>query len=514
MKLGDLWVRLGLKSNEFSKGLNDAEKMTKDFSKKMSGAWAGVKAVAAGAFAGIALAAATAFTKAILESDKFGDKFKGMVGGLKSVWNTFTTSLMNWDWEGFWDRVRGSYKSGKDLYNVEDAMYEETQALRLRRASMEKENEHLRIIASDSSKSYKERKDAAEKYLANLKPIYEAEEAMAKKHRDAIIKNMFQVGGVEYDQWSVSKLYEFLDNGGNIPAGKLDRTFSGIAKGFAAMSDSAKQNLYDAIVVAGEAAGAFERENRRMFSALNTASAGLLKGGSTAPKVDLASVQAYDNTLMEEEIEDMASDAVQAQIDAYKAQKEARDQWVKDIHDGYQDAAREMQEGNQHIYDELDDLTARAVELAEEFKQAVVGGFSAGMQELTDQLFGLKDINAGAILAALLTPLADMAIREGEIAMAAGLGIEAIKDSLASLQGAAAIAAGAALIAVGAAAKAGLQALASSGSATAATSTYTGGSTGAGSTTIQTEMTIHGDGKLRGSDIVISGQRTLNSWAR
>ena len=515
MKLGDLWVKLGLRSDEYSKGLKGAEKETQSFGQRMGGIWSAVKVAGAAAFAAIAVKAVSAFAKIALDTDKFGDRFKRMTSGLKSAWNTFTNSLMNWDWDGFWDRVRGANKAGRELFDVEDAMYEQSQALRLRRAELERENEHLRILANDSSKSYKERKKAAEDYLDSLKPIYAEEEAMARQHRDAVEKNLLATRGIAYTPENAGKLETFLRNGAMIPLGKeLDDTYYQISQGFATMSQDAKQKLYDVIAAAGEAAGAFERENRRMFSALNTASAGLLNGGSTAPKVDLAAVQGYDNTLMEEDIEDMASDAVQAQIDAYAKQKAARDQWVKDIHDGYQDAAREMQDGNQHIYNELDDLTERAVELAEEFKDAVVGGFSAGMQELTDQLFGLKDVNAGAILAALLTPLADMAIREGEIAMATGLGIEAIKDSLHHLTGAPALVAGAALIAIGAAAKSGLQALAQGNTAAATTSTYTGGSTGAGVSTIQTELTIHLDGKLRGGDILLSGQRTLDNWAR
>ena len=69
---------------------------------------------------------------------------------------------------------------------------------------------------------------------------------------------------------------------------------------------------------------------------------------------------------------------------------------------------------------------------------------------------GLEDLNAGRVVQALLTPLADMAIKEGEILMAEGVGVEACKEALESLNGIAAIAAGTALIAIGAAAKYGV----------------------------------------------------------
>lgn len=110
----------------------------------------------------------------------------------------------------------------------------------------------------------------------------------------------------------------------------------------------------------------------------------------------------------------------------------------------------------------------RAQSLREEFVDAVVGGFSAGIQELTDQLLGLKEINVGSILNALLSPLADVAIKEGQLLVLQGLGVEAVKASLGSLNGVAAITAGAALIAIGSAVKSGLAALANTGGSSSA----------------------------------------------
>ena len=120
--------------------------------------------------------------------------------------------------------------------------------------------------------------------------------------------------------------------------------------------------------------------------------------------------------------------------------------------------------------DSLEDAVARTQALKDEFISAVVGGFSSGVQELTDQLFGLKETNPGSILYALLSPLADIAIKEGELLMVQGLGIEAVKESLSFLTGVPAIAAGATLIAIGSAVKSGLAALANSGGYSSAVS--------------------------------------------
>ena len=165
---------------------------------------------------------------------------------------------------------------------------------------------------------------------------------------------------------------------------------------------------------------------------------------------------------------------------------------------------------------ELERLTEIAEDRAKRFKEAVVSGFSDGVQELTDQLFGLSEVNAGAILAALLTPLADMAIKEGELLIAQGIGIEAVKTALESLNGAAAIAAGATLVAIGAAVKSGLSAIATNGAAggSTATGTYSGGSTAAQVQEISSELTVYVKGEISGDAIVLSGERTINEWSR
>lgn len=172
----------------------------------------------------------------------------------------------------------------------------------------------------------------------------------------------------------------------------------------------------------------------------------------------------------------------------------------------------EMQSNIDNVLAEME----RAQELVDEFAGSVASGFSDAAQELADQLMGLEDINPGKIIQALLTPLADMAVKEGEILMAQGIGVEACKKALESLNGYAAIAAGAALIAIGAAAKAGLKSLGSSAGRSTAAASATAGASGPGTGIVdnRTELTIYVRGKLDGGDIVLSGEQTLDKWGR
>jgi len=135
----------------------------------------------------------------------------------------------------------------------------------------------------------------------------------------------------------------------------------------------------------------------------------------------------------------------------------------------YLDVLTEQEERTQEFVDKMGDL-------AEDFKNSAVAGFSDGMQTLTDSIISGQDIDAGAVVAALLTPLADMAIRTGEVAVATGIGVEAIKASLESLSGIGAIAAGVALIAVGTAAKSALKAAAKGSTTSGGTSSRNQGS--------------------------------------
>ena len=142
-------------------------------------------------------------------------------------------------------------------------------------------------------------------------------------------------------------------------------------------------------------------------------------------------------------------------------------------------------------------------------------GFSDAVQELADQFMGLSEINPGKVVQALLTPLADMAIKEGEILIAQGIGVEACKEALESLNGWAAIAAGASLVAIGAAAKSGLAALAQGGGRSTATTSYgTSSSSTSNVQTIQTEMTVYVTGRISGNDILLSGKKTQDSLNR
>jgi hypothetical protein len=141
--------------------------------------------------------------------------------------------------------------------------------------------------------------------------------------------------------------------------------------------------------------------------------------------------------------------------------------------------------------------------------QATVGG----MQAFTDMLMGIEGADASDILAALLQPFAQTATQLGSLLLAEGIGIKAFKESLKTLNPAVAIGAGVALIALGAALGSAIQALGGGSAGSASHGGYNSASS-ASSQSYSPELTIKIQGKLKGSDIVLSEQNTKDKWNR
>lgn len=165
-----------------------------------------------------------------------------------------------------------------------------------------------------------------------------------------------------------------------------------------------------------------------------------------------------------------------------------------------------LSESFKGYYNFLDEMVKATDDANKALNDAIVGGISDSFQYLANCVAGLDEISGAGMMGALLTPLAEAAIKMGEIMVSAGLASEAFKSMLTNPY--TAIAAGAALIAVGAAAKAGLQAAINSATGTSyvastvASSGYSNNSSNDRSW--EREMTLHVTGTLQadGSKLV------------
>lgn len=100
--------------------------------------------------------------------------------------------------------------------------------------------------------------------------------------------------------------------------------------------------------------------------------------------------------------------------------------------------------------------------------EAIVGGIASSFQYLANCMAGLEQISPAGVLNAVLSPLAEMAIKMGEVLVGAGLASDSLKTLITNPY--TAIAAGTALIAIGSMAAAGLQAAVNSATGTSYTS--------------------------------------------
>lgn len=538
-KIGDLFVRLGLKSDDYKKGLNDAKKQTSSFGTSLKNMKAGALAV----WAAIGTAV-IGFGKQVLSAtNRIGDAWDKMTAGLKAGWDTFVQSVSNFDFNNFVGKFKGAKAAAEELQGVLDAQFEGKNSIALQRALMSEELEALRIAMRDQTKSNAERLAASQEYLRKVKPIYEQETQLAKELMDAqagkwlagtdikdseAARNDLMKFLVDYgkDKGLASKIASYLkmDEGASRKALWKDINAYGKQNGYTNYitdlaeiyenwrGDKDTAPLVDAIVRAFEAEGAMDRETRMVQTIQNSLTAAIkkeqddLKAAEEALAQEVLNVRAdtlktfeSDMAKLDKAIEAMNNAEIEIEIPEI-------DLSALDIADAT------IQEFIGNFQAELEEIAA----LNQMLSDSIASSISGGVQAFTEMLFDLDNADPSQILSALMQPFAQTAIQLGEMLIAQGVAVEAFKNSLKSLQGGAAIAAGAALVAIGSAMSAGIKALAGGGaSGTTSASTYDSGSYSSdGYDTYESNIVVEVVGKISGSDILIAGSKQQSKWNR
>ena len=549
-KIGDLWVRLGLKSNDYKKGMADAKKETSSFSSSLGKMKAGALAV----WAAIGTAV-LAFAKQMKDAtNRMGDAWDQFVAQSTAGWRTFVQSLSSLNWDNLIGRIKESIAAAKELQSAMDASFEISNSIKLQKAAMAEELANLEILARNVSKPYEERAKAAQKYLDMVKPIYDQELALANKLLDAQQGRWLAGTGLQDNEQTRKDLERFLvdygknENLANALSKMVDansKTITGssklakaqlngdkqyvgeyraasqyvadyqqnagyktslfdLAKVYETMrGDADTKPLIDAIIAAGQARAAYDAETKRMQQALNNAMA-QSGGGVEEEGLSFADSLAAD---MQKGL-----DAVYAEIDAIDFSDIEIDMPEIDM-SAFDRAEQELDQFVEKWEKEQQEIAA----LNNMLSNSIADSLGGSMQAFTDMLFGLENADASNILAALLQPFAQSAAQLGTMLITQGLAIDAFKKSLTSLQGGVAIAAGVALLAVSAAMKSGIQALAKGGGSSTSTSSsaYDSGSyQSQGYETYDSNITVEVVGRLSGSDILIAGSNQQKKWNR
>lgn len=555
-KIGDVIVKMLLKSDDYEKGLARSKKSTQSFAKTITkGFTAAIGQVAALAAAIVGIA--KALDKVSKANQAFGDKWASFTSGLKGAWDEFVRSVASADFSNLFTRLRQASDAARDLYDALDGMGEITTAYNIASAKEAKHLAQLRVEMNNQNLSLDERIAKAQEYLRITKRLESMPLRGLSRVSDATItKTMKQMGYsfdgltkdqiasakasfVEFFEWlgteggekAYKKLTAAFDGGKGVASGKYSRTFQAMENRGEApggrqwlawitqyankVSDEDRQAMEKAIVQFLQADAAFDESTRRVQTLLNS-----LEYQKNKPEpVDAATRKAQKE-----------DEALRARVKALRAQMEelgkleAPAEIIGRVTTNMPDIITDewlarQQEQMEKMQRFLEEMKEKCTQASQEIGNAVQSGIVASIDVLTDAIGSGEDIDGGAVVKALLSPLADACISAGLLIMTTGEAVEALRDSLLSglvTGGISAIAAGAALIAVGAAAKIGLAAIGSGQTAGSATASSAAASSSAGNTTqtIQSELTINVRGTLKGSDIVISGQRTVNSWGR
>jgi hypothetical protein len=162
-------------------------------------------------------------------------------------------------------------------------------------------------------------------------------------------------------------------------------------------------------------------------------------------------------------------------------------------------------------YENMVDRTAM---MSDMLADSMIQSTTMGIQAFTDMLYGLENANPSDVFAALLQPFAQTCTQLGTILIAESEAIKAFKQGLLTLDPKAPLIAGLALVALGSALGSAIKALGGSGSSSSAVNGGYDSTSSISSQSYNPELTVRIQGKLRGSDIVMSEENTKDKWNR
>ena len=542
-KIGDLWVKLKLKSDEYKKGLDDAQGKTRSFADKIKG----LSAAAVAVWGAIGAAATKMALDFVKSSQTVGDQWDILMTQFSTRWQQMRAELNRGIAEG---GVKGFFKAlfsdttevdamdaGKALSQAKDAMTEIEYAFKLNMAQTGPKLHELYLKMMNSALSASDREAAAKAYRQEIEGIYAPRVKGIKEILDKTVQQYLVIGGMSPNKYSSEKVVDLIKMMGSDPA-KVEREYSDFFAGYQSIGDDISGNLVNTMEAyynaTNEMNDILKRADRTAQSMEKTGlddiikKLGAAKDGMAdfrAQVAEEAEVMAADEEFQKmsdplEEFERTHDEALSNMTEKQRTFAElAQESYEKAARAAY-DYAQQEQESMDAAQDaadtamaNLEDRMQKAEELNNMLSDSIASSISDSMQAFSDMLFGLDDADASAVLGALPQPFANMAKQLGEMLIVEGMGIAAFKESMKSLNPAVAIAAGAALVALGAALSSGIQALGKSGGSSAMSSS-TGSSASTTNENISTEMTVYVKGKISGKDILISGDNARSYYGR
>lgn len=494
-KIGDLFVRLGLKSDGFKKGMQDAKKETTSFGDKLKNMKAGALAVWAAIGAGI-MKVGKDFVSATNTMD---DAFAKAASRIKASWHSILASYTNYknDGKGLFEWIKKDLKWTKDTFGrakaagdaaaamteAFDAEFELSNSVKLQKAKIQQELNELSLIMRDRTRSVTERLGAVSRYKELYAPIAKAAAEEYSKMMNAAIDAWKANAGLSA---SNSDIIEYFENIG-IKAEETAAKFPEIHAAYNQLhGDLTNQPIADIIEKWRNAETIMSDVTKQTGRVANSIRAEVQADLDAIAKA----VKGYNSEDLKLEID----------VELDTDELEELENWI----DG------EFEKDLQALREKLDKEMQGITTIANAIGDAVTQSFAGVTEALMDLAFGVEGADPGQITRALLEPLGQAAKSMGELYMSMGVAQLAMREGL--KQPEALIAAGAALIAVGTAVTSGLKALYQN--PTGGTTASTAQGTGTSLEKIEQEITINVVGQISGDKIILAGQKTLNKWSR
>lgn len=543
-KIGDLWVKLKLKSDEYKKGLDEAQSKTRSFSDKIKS----LSVTAAAVWGAIGAAATKMALDFVKSSQTMGDQWDILMTQvstrLQQIRAEFNREIAANGWfKGFFKAFFSDTTEveamavGKALSQAKDAMTEIEYAFRLNMEQTGPKLRELYLKMMNSALSASDREAAAKDYRKEVEDIYAPRVKGIKDILDKTVQQYLVLGGISPNKYSTEKVVDLIKMMGSDPA-KVEREYSDFFAGYQNLSDDTSGNLVNIMEAyynaTNEMNDFLKRADRTAQSMENTGLDDIIKklGAAKDGMADFRAQVAEEAEVMaaDEEFQNMSdpleeferthdealSNMTEKQRTFAELAQESYEKAARAVYD-YEQQEKESMDAAQDAADtamaNLEERIQKAEELNNMLSDSIASSISNSTQAFSDMLFGLDDADASAVLGALLQPFANMAKQLGEMLIVEGMGIAAFKESMKSLNPAVAIAAGAALVALGAALSSGIQALGRSGGSSAMSSS-TGSSASTTNENISTEMTVYVKGKISGKDILISGDNARSYYGR
>lgn len=184
-KIGDMWVRLGLKKDGFDKGMDSVKKKGVDALKGVAGA------------AGVAMGAMEVFNRVVTANESNNDKWENTVRAMNNAVNEFFSALTSGDFSGFQDGLDGIARKAREtaeaLRQIEDAQTVYGLFSTENRAIF---NENMVTLRNKNAS--KEEIDAAKKAIEDVMAKQtEESEVLADKALNAVQNIIAQRGNID-----------------------------------------------------------------------------------------------------------------------------------------------------------------------------------------------------------------------------------------------------------------------------------------------------------------------------